>query len=69
MTSPSPRYCLRLSPAGYWYLIPVIQACDWERWCKAVRTSARGAARTFPKYAQPTQVEAISFEDPKQEVL
>lgn len=30
---PSPKYCLRQSPSGHWYLIPYIYEFGFGAWC------------------------------------
>lgn len=60
---PSPRYCLRKSPAGFLYVIPFIYDYDWSEWCRHVGTGAPGPW-PVPQYADAVHLELLTFERP-----
>lgn len=70
MKPPSPTFCLRQSPAGYWYRLPFIYEYDWEQWCASVRERAEAKEPTpslvleLPKYAVPVNLHKLTFQQP-----
>jgi hypothetical protein len=59
---PSPRYTLRQSPSGFYYLIPFIYEYGFEQWCKHEWKSQNGAP--VPAYAKPVDLPRLTFEHP-----
>lgn len=62
---PSPKYCLRQSASGFWYLIPFIYEYAWEQWINKCRK--KGGTQEVPKWAQPADIKSLVFEKPLQQ--
>lgn len=69
LVPPSPTYCLRQCPSGFWYLIPYIYEYGFEAMCEQwVKEHSKNfvldAIMPKPGYAQPVDVRRLTFQTP-----